>query len=213
MHRRKALAGLGAALLGAAALLSACATGGASRLTAQVASQGSWPPGRAPGSFAIERLPSQQANGAEQDRVEAAALPVLEAAGFRRAASAQEADVLVQVGARVFEIVRRDPFAGSLFWRNDWWFHGAYHRPFYGPAWGWGGPYGWDSYPSVDYQREAAVLVRDRRSQQVLYETRATSTDRLAPERMLPALFEAAMKDFAVPALSPRSVTLSLPGG
>ena len=206
MHRRKALASLGALALAAGALLSACA--GIDSIDVQVSSQGSWPAERKPGSYVIERLPSQQANAAEQERVEAAALQAIEAAGFTRATSTEQADVLVQVGARVFEVVRRDPFMSPFYWRSDWWYHGGRRPFFYGP--GFGAGYGYDS-DYADYQREAGVLIRDRRSQQIVYETRATHTSRWASDRLLPAMFEAAMKDFPLPALSPRMVTVALP--
>ncbi len=190
------------AALALALLLGGCA--GLDTVAVDVSSQGAWTPDRKPGSYAIERLPSQQANAAEQERIEAAAVPALQAAGFR-AAPADQADYLVQVGARVFEVVRRDPFAHSLFWRHDWWHYGGYRPLFYGPGLGYRG----DDFP--DYQRETAILIRDRRSQQIVYETRATQSSRWSSPALLPALFEASMKDFPLPAISPRSVTVALP--
>jgi hypothetical protein len=53
--------------------------------------------------------------------------------------------------------------------------------------------------------------MRDRSSQQFVYETRAVIVSRWTSEALLPALFEAALKDFPQPALSPRSVTIVLP--
>ena len=106
MHRtRSAMASL--AVCAAALLVAGCAS--LNSVAVDVSSQGSWPADRKPGSYAVERLPSQQANAAEQDRIEAAALPALEAAGFTRV-PLEQADVLVQVGARVFEVSRRDPY-------------------------------------------------------------------------------------------------------
>ena len=193
--------------LAAAALTVACSS--IDTVAVEVASQGSWPAERKPGSYAIERLPSQQANVAEQERVEAAALQALEGAGFTRVPEGQTADVLVQLGARLFELQRRDPFYGGPFgWRNDWWFYGARRPFFYGSSFGTSFPY---DYP--DYQREAAVLIRDRRSQQIVYETRAVYRSRWTSDTLLPALFDAAMKDFPRPALSPRTVTVALPKG
>lgn len=201
MDRRSLLLALPAAWLAAG-----CA--GIDSVQVQVSSQGSWPQGRKPGSFAIERLPSQQANAAEQERIEAAALPALQAAGFTQAASLEQADVLVQIGARVFEVARRDPFVSPFYWRHDWWYYG-YRRPFfYGPAYGLGY---YEDYP--DYHREVAILMRDRRSQQIVYETRAMHTSRWTSNALLPAMFEAALKDFPLPAISPRTVTVALPRG
>lgn len=202
MQRRRLLAAMTAAT--AATAITGCAS--IDNVAVDVSSQGSWPASRKPGTYAIERLPSQQANAGEQDRIEAAALQAIEGAGFKRAASAEQAEVLIQVGARVFEVVRRDPFASNFYWRNDWWFYGPRRPFFYGPPFGY-------SYASdfPDYQREAGVLIRDRASQQIVYETRASHLGRWNSEALLPALFEAAMKDFPMPALNPRTVVVTLP--
>lgn len=188
------------------ALLGGCAT--LDQVAVQVSSQGQWPADRKPGSYAIERLPSQQANAAEQERIEAAAIPALEQAGFVRA-PLEQADVLVQVGARVFEVSRRDPFAHPFYWRHDWWMYRGYRPWFYGPPFGYG--YYADDYP--DYQRETAILIRDRRTQQIVYETRAFQSSRWTSDGLVQLLFQASMQDFPLPALSPRTVKLALPKG
>ncbi|WP_428422358.1 DUF4136 domain-containing protein [Methylibium sp.] len=192
----------------AVAVLAGCAA--INSVAVDVSSQGSWPADRKPGSYAIERLPSQQANAAEQDRIEAAALPAIEAAGFTRAPT-EQADLLIQVGARVSEVLRRDPYMGHWAWRNDWWFYGGRRPFFYGPGFGFGPGFGYDHYDFPDYQREVGVLIRDRRSQQIVYETRAAYTSRWTSDALLPAMFEASMKDFPLPALTPRTVTVALP--
>jgi len=192
--------------------LGACST--VSTVSIDVSSQGEWPGEAKPGSYAIERLPSQQANADEQARIEAAALPALAAAGFT-SAPAEQADVLVQVGARAFDVLRRDPFASPFYWRSDWWFYGGRRPFFYGPR--FYGPsfygHGYSGYESVEVQREVAVLIRDRRSQKILYETRATYLQRWNDDALLPAMFEAALKDFPKTALSPRTVIVNLPRG
>ncbi|MBA3624864.1 MAG: DUF4136 domain-containing protein [Methylibium sp.] len=192
------------AVLAAALMLGGCA--GISTVAVDVSSQGDWPAERKPGTYAIERLPSQQASPAEQDRIEAAALPAIEGAGFVRA-PIEEADVLIQVGARAFEVASRDPFAHSMHWRHDWWFYRQHHPFFYRPGFGRGFYY--NDFP--DIQRESAVLMRDRRSQRIVYETRATVVGRWSSPVLLPLLFEASMKDFPTPAISPRTVTVTLP--
>jgi len=63
----------------------------------------------------------------------------------------------------------------------------------------------------ADVQREVAVLIRDRRSQQFVYEARGSYTSRWTSDALLPAMFDAVMKDFPQTALSPRSVTVALP--
>ena len=86
-------------LLAAASLLAGCA--GPYTISADVASYGNWPAGRQAGSYAFERLPSQQHLAQRQDELEALARPALERAGFKPAADPQSADVLVLLGAQV----------------------------------------------------------------------------------------------------------------
>ena len=205
MRRRTALTALCA--LAVAGTLAGCAS--FNSVAVDVSSQGEWPADRKPGSYAIERLPSQQANAAEQERIEAAALPALEGAGFTQA-PIDQADYLIQVGARAFEVPGGyGYYASPFYWRTDYWMYG-YHRPFfYGPY--WGPYYYYDSFP--DYRRETAILIRDRRSQRIVYETRATHVSRWTSDGLLPVLFDASMKDFPLPAISPRTVKMPLPPG
>ena len=56
------------------------------------------------------------------------------------------------------------------------------------------------------------LLIRDRRSNQVLYETHAVHDRQNTVDLgLLPYLFEAALKDFPNPAVSPRTVTVTRP--
>lgn len=188
--------------LSAAALLAGCA--GLTQLTSDVASYGEWPAGRQPGSYAIERLPSQQSRADIQDQLEAAARPGLEAAGFKPAEAGKEPDVVVQLGARV---TRTDasPWDDPLWWRGGFgvWRHG----PWPGPRWSV-----WAQHDFPRYEREVAVLIRDRSSGKPLYEARVTSdgtsTGGLA---VLRAMYDAAMKDFPAAGPNPRRVTTALP--
>ena len=43
--------------------------------------------------------------------------------------------------------------------------------------------------------------------------TRATHVSRWTSDGLLPVLFDASMKDFPLPAISPRTVTMPLPPG
>jgi hypothetical protein len=187
----------------AAATLAGCAA--MSSVTSDVSSYGTWPAGRAPGSFAFERLPSQQAQGERQGQLEAAARGALEKAGFTHAGDPGDADVTVQLGAR---ITRYDtsPWDDPFWWR----WGGAHWRypGWYAPHFGFGG-----SYPSTRYDREVALLIRDRRTGTPLYETRAMSDGYSAGDTtVMAAMFEAALKDFPTPAVSPRRVTVPLAG-
>lgn len=173
-------------------------------VTSQVSSFASWPEGRKPGRYVFERLPSQQSQPSVQDKLEAAAQPGLAAAGFEWVADASQADVSVQVGAQMHMDQRRrayDPFWGP-----------------WGPAWGgwWGGGRGGMSMSMsmepVYVQMQVDVLIRDKRSNVVLYETHARY-DRIGAvdDRLYPYLFEAALKDFPHQAVSPRAVTVTIP--
>jgi hypothetical protein len=191
----------GLAIAMGAVLLAGCAA--FNTLRSDVATFGDWPAGRAPATYAFERLPSQQAPGSTQDKVEAAAAPALEAAGFKAAEPGKEPDVIVQLGVRV---TRTDfsPWDDPLWWRGGFgtWRHG----PWIGPRWGV------FAYPDVPrYEREVALLIRDRASGKPLYEARASadgtgngSTD------ILRAMYGAAMKDFPATGPNPRQVTMPL---
>lgn len=153
-----------AALL--AALFAGCA---ATQLDANVHTVGTWPQGRAPGTFAFERLPSQQARADEQARLEAAAQPALAQAGFKPAAGAPP-DVLVQVADRSMQgwVAGPDPFFGPG-WGGMSVYGGRWRPGPWGPGWGWGGGYGLGG--SVPFSlTEVSVLILDAQSQKPLYE-------------------------------------------
>jgi len=180
------------AVLVAAALLAGCASLGG--LATQVSSFSRWPAARPPASYAFERLPSQQTQPQQQQVLEDAARPAIEAAGFSAAGEGATPDVTIQIGARITATDRSpfdDPFwyAPSPFFRP----FGStrFVQPFSGPGWRYGG------WGSPVYEREVAVLVRDKRSGEPLYEARASSEGlSSAIGSLLPAMFSAAMTDF-----------------
>jgi hypothetical protein len=192
---------MGLGLVLGAGLLGGCA--GMRQLSSEVSSFGDWPAGRTPGSFAFDRLPSQQALAEETGRVEAAALPALQRAGFSAAADAQSADVLVQVGSRNTRSER-------VIWSEPAWRHGSFGpvRPagWYGPGWVW--------LPAHDFPRfehEVAVLIRDRASGRPIFEARATGEGTSsADDVLLAALFEASLMDFPRLGVNPRRVVVPL---
>ena len=196
----RVLAGVSAlALVG---VLAGCAS--TRLIESDVASSGAWPAGRAPASFAFERLPSQQAQPEQQDRLEAAALPALERAGFRATASpGGQPDALVQVAARTFNV--DGIWSANPYWPGG----GAFYR---GGRWR-GGPgfYGGSAWAPGYYVNEVSLLIRDARTQQLLYETRAQNDGVWFDDAVRAALFDAALKDFPRPALSPRRVTVEIP--
>lgn len=181
------------------ALLAGCAA--MNTVTSEVSTYGAWPSGRAAGSFAIERLPSQQTPSAEQQEVEAAAQAALQLAGFTPAAAGSPPDVVVQIGARVTRQARSA-------WDDPTWWGFGFNR------WNWprwGGPgWAWSRYDSTHYAREVALLVRDRSSGQPLYEAHAR-TDGISPggKTVMAAMFAAAMKEFPAAKPEPHDVAVA----
>lgn len=199
------------ALLGAALLLTACAA--FHQVSVDVASFGQWPAGRAPGRFAFERLPSQQAAGAPQQALEDAAQAALERAGFSPAPDAASADVLVQVGTRGGRLP--DPAAlpwGSVGLRSGARVSGSVTLgfPIGRDAGGvYFGPPGWPQDYGRDY-REASLLLTDRTSRTALLELRARAEGRFSSDALLTPMFDAMLQGFADLAPGTRRVTVTL---
>lgn len=189
MHRRNLIIASAAA-----ALLAGCAA--LDTLTSEVSSYGQWPSGRAPGRYFIELLPSQLAKADHNGMhaaVHEAAHRALRRAGFTPASDLAQADVVVQIGARL-TVYDTSPWADPLWWR-------------WGPRY-WRGP-GWGGWPrSGTYwrqpplpEREVAVLLRDRAGSVPLWEARAQSSGSATDVAVFEAMFTAALADFpkAVP--------------
>lgn len=201
-------------LTGAALALTGCA--GMSSLTADVTSFGDWPKGRAPGSYWIDRLPSQQQGGQQQAVVESSAKSALQKAGFTAAASEAKADVIVQVGVRHSKVL--DPWAG-------WGWYGG--RASYGAGWGWpyrrpgfgyayspfafGSPFWADE--ALRNQSEVALLLIDRDSRKALYEAHARYESRIGGDGLLPSLFQATLEGFPNVIPGDRRVTVPYSSG
>ncbi len=179
--------------------LAGCASIGG--FPAEVSTFGNWPAGRTAGTYAFERLPSQQAQAEAMQPLEAAAAPALAKAGFQPAAAGAQPDVLVQVGVRVSR-ADRSPWDDPLWWHGGWgpWRHGP-----------WRGV-GWNASWRLDpprYDREVALLLRDRASGAPLFEARASSEgfQRQATSALQP-LFAAALMDFPATGVNPRQVVV-----
>ena len=193
----------------AALLLGGCAA--MNNLNNQVSTFGDWPKARKPSTYAFERLPSQQGQPQRQQMLEDAARGAIEAAGFTPAADSASADYLMQLGARVSI---NDPwyYDDPLWWRGGVYWHRHYGRfgpRYFGPGWGpgWWGP----SYVDPNFEREVAVLIRDAKTGQILYEARANNVGPSSGiDYLLPAMFEAAMKDFPTSGPNPRTVTTQI---
>ena len=193
-------------VLVATAALTGCAA--LRNLDSEVSSYGQWPADRKPGSYVFERLPSQQARPEQQQKLEDAARRAVEAAGFTPAADEKSADVSIQLGARV-SANERSPYDDPFWWRGGLFYapypyYSRFGRGFWGPSFGL-------HYGSPSYEREVALLIRDRKSGQPLYEARASNDGMSsAIASLLPAMFEAALKDFPTGGINPRRVSVQI---
>lgn len=188
-------------ILAAAAGLSGCAA--LNSVHSDIRTYGEWPNGRAPGTFAFDRLPSQQSNPQATDRLEQAARPALQKAGFVEAGPGQAPDVTVQVAARITR-TDIDLWTDPLWWRGGF---GIHRRPWVGTGWSLGLR---ADFPR--YDREVAVLIRDGATSKPLYEARASHEGTTSGgDGLTQALFEAALIDFPRTGINPRTVVVTLP--
>ena len=183
--------------VGLSIALTGCA--GMNQLSSEVSTFNQWPAGRVPASYAFDRLPSQQANPDEQKRLEDAALRALQTAGFKPAADAKTADVTVQLGARV-NVQDRSPFEDPFWWRGGL-YRGYAVRGFrtdgLGFGFGTGLGFGRGFYGPPSFEREVAVLIRDKKTGDPLYEARAMNEGASQSiNSLLSAMFEASLQGF-----------------
>lgn len=206
--RRAALA-LAAAT--AALLAAGCAT--LNSASFEVATYGTWSASQQPGSYRIERLPSQaQEPGPELQAMEAAVSQVLQTKGFTPAAAGAAPDYTVQIGARISRSDRA-PWDNPLWW-HAWgprWSTLAWYQP--GWYWGWGGGgLGWAGrYERTEYLREVGVLLRERASGSAVYEARAHGDGiTQGSARLLGAMAGAAIGQFPQVQSQPQQVRVTL---
>ena len=192
-----------------ATLVAVTALGGCAamnQLSSEVSTYSQWPANRKPATYAFERLPSQLANPEQQRTLEDAAARAMQSAGFAPAADARNADVSVQLGARV-NAQDRSPYDDPFWWRGGL-YRSHFGRPHRAGGFGFGLGFGYGSSSLPSYEREVAVLIRDKKSGEPLYEARATN-DGGSPSinSLLGAMYEAALKDFPASGTNPRRVT------
>jgi hypothetical protein len=193
-------------LIAASAALSGCAA--MNNLTSDVSTFSQWPAERKPGSYSFERLPSQQSNPEQQQLLEDSARHALQLAGFTPVDAGKTPEYIVQLGARVSPNDRYYYYDDPLWWRGGL-HYSRFGRPrfypgFY-PGFGFAGP------PTPTYEREVALLIRDRSSGTPLFEARATN-DGGSPsiQSLLPAMYDAALKDFPNGGVNPRRITTEI---
>jgi hypothetical protein len=199
-----------------AIVLGGCAS--LNQLSNDVSTYSLWPADRKPATYSFERLPSQQTNPQQTQVMEDAAARALLLAGFAPASDPNTADVTVTLGARI------TGYYDDPWWHGGPWVYGYYGRPYYwhnygyrygypwGSPWGPGWGYPWGPYwSSPVYEREVAILIRDRKSGQVLYETRVSNSGYTSSmATLLPAMFEAGLKDFPQGGVSTRRVVTQI---
>lgn len=184
-------------LLCAALWLTGCASTRLVDSDVQSFSQLAGAPARA--TYSFERLPSQQAQGAQQSAVEDQARLALAKVGLRQDSAAPF--------YRVQAHARTDLLAYPDYWD--------------GPGWGWGGWGGGRGFygglsmrfpPPTLYRREVGLILREAASGTVVYETRAVHegvwTDNPA---VFAAMFDAALNGFPTPPTGPRRIVLEIP--
>lgn len=182
------------------------------------------PPG--PGTpYRFERLPSQQASGAQQGVIEAAARPALAKVGLVPSDTAPRYSVQVLLNTQLVERVLADPFGyggyggyggfGGFGGIGGFPGNGRFGPGFYGQGGSRGASFGlafplW-TYESATFKHELTVLMRDLGTQQVAFETRAVHfgpwNDSL---NLLPALLEAALRGFPQPPEGTRRINVEL---
>jgi hypothetical protein len=197
-------------------LLTGCASINA--IDSDISTYSQWPAHQAPKSYFFERLPSQQNQNKVQDRLEAAAKPSLETAGFQAAADAQSAQVMVQLFIRTTPIEPPRVVYPRHYHQRPWPYTRPYirydhwHHPF-DPMWHAKSPFFDDEFPSPPPRliREVVLIMRERKSQQTVYEAHATTQAYGATsDKLLAALFKAALIDFPNEGVNPRSVSVML---
>ena len=164
------------------------------------------PPGA---TYRFERLPSQQADAARQESLEAMAAAALEKVGLRR--DDAKPQYSAQIGARV--TVGLSPWADPWLFDGPWGAGYGYHgyaRRWYGGGW-YGGPGFIPPAANPWYEREVSIVLRDVGSNRVVYETRARNDGPYnVSATILPVMFQAALQGFPNPPQGERRVNIEL---
>ena len=161
------------------------------------------PPARG-ATYRFERLPSQQSQQSgelPQEQIEAMARSALDKVGLVNNPAA--AAFNVQIGAST-SYAQRYPYD-------------SYGGPGVSLGAGSGGGFLGLSFPLMRhdpplYKREVSVVMRDARSNAVVYETRAAHSGVWGDaSAVLPAMFDAALRGFPAPPPGPRRVDIEIP--
>lgn len=192
-----------AAVMVVAAALAGCASG-PREITANVQTYANMGGISLPATYRMEVLPSQSQQQSFV-QIETAAQQALQRVGLSRDTRPDLARLVVQVGATASQGRAYHP-------AYDDWFYG----PRFGLGWGFGGPHmgmgmSWMDAPPMVYFRSVRVVIRDAKSQQIVYETSA-EYDEIRPYDPIiwDVLFDSALSDFPAPKSNNRQVRSTL---
>lgn len=161
----------------------------------------------APGTaYRFERLPSQQAVGAQQDHVEGLARSALAKVGMELNPALARYSVQVVINTQVVERYPYDGGYDGFGFATPGVFLGGGSR---GASMGLSFPM---RFPEPYFKRDLRILMRDLSSNQVAFETRALHDgvwrDTLA---VLPAMLDAALRGFPQPPPGTRRINVEIP--
>ncbi|MEJ8854583.1 DUF4136 domain-containing protein [Variovorax robiniae] len=172
-------------------------------------------------TYRFERLPSQQVAEPQQSQLEGMAGAALARVGLQR--DDDRAVYSAQVTARVAATLSpwADPWLYGPGWGPGWgpgygygYYGPRYGRGWYGGGWYGGGWYGAPFYtPAANpwYEREVGLVLRDLKSGQVVYETRARNDGPYSSSGVILAvMFDAALQGFPNPPPGERRVDIPL---
>ena len=190
---------MGALALGAAALLSGCST--VREVNSTVQSYSSLATVPVPPTYRLETLPSQQGQ-MSFPAIEAQAQQALARVGLTRDDS--RASLVVQISA----IARyaRDYASWPYYdpWGPRWGFGMGYGR---GMGFGFGGNMMMIDGPPLEYYRAVSLVMRDIKTQKIVYETSAQRQDVWTNDPVIfGILFDAALTGFPNPPQGARNV-------
>ncbi|RGE45821.1 DUF4136 domain-containing protein [Comamonas testosteroni] len=190
---------MGALALGAAALLSGCST--VREVNSTVQSYSSLATIPVPATYRLETLPSQQGQ-MSFPAIEAQAQQALARIGLTR--DDARASLVVQISA----IARyaRDYASWPYYdpWGPRWGFGMGYGR---GMGFGFGGSMMMMDGPPLEYYRAVSLVMRDLKSQKIVYETSAQRQDVWTNDPLIfGILFDAALTGFPNPPQGARNV-------
>ncbi|MBT3067532.1 DUF4136 domain-containing protein [Rhodoferax sp. U11-2br] len=151
--------------------------------------------------YRFDRLPSQQSNPAAQEQLEAMAEAALTKVGLVRDDQGASLSVQVSVTERAEQSAMDHP---ALGWNLGW-------RVGNGGVWMGRGPL----FPGLDvrtsYWREVGLVLRQRSTQAVVFESRASHDGPWADsEAVLPAMLDAALQGFPTPPTGLRRVNIEI---